>query len=261
MTFRDKVLKIVAGIPAGSVLTYKEVARMAGRSNAQRAVGNILNKNRNPGIPCHRVIKSDGFVGGYNRGSAEKIAKLLREGCIGVMPTDTIYGLVGSALSAKAVERIYRVRKRNVKKPMIILIASFKDLRRFGIELDLKTKVILKKVWPGKVSVILPCRRRKFFYLHRGTKFLAFRIPAVKSLREFLTKSGPLVAPSANPEGAAPAMTVNRAKKYFGQTIDFYLGDGVMSSVPSTLIKIERGRISIERPGADLKRVEEILSK
>lgn len=76
--FKEKVLKIVSRIPKGRVLTYRKVACMAGSPFAYRAVGNILNKNYDPKIPCHRVIRSDGTLGGYNRGVANKI-KLLKE--------------------------------------------------------------------------------------------------------------------------------------------------------------------------------------
>lgn len=78
MTFGEKVLKVAAKIPRGKVLTYKRVAWLAGRPRAYRAVGNILNKNYNPAIPCHRVIRSDGSIGGYNRGTKQK-TELLRQ--------------------------------------------------------------------------------------------------------------------------------------------------------------------------------------
>lgn len=77
--FKQEVLKIVSKIPDGEILTYREVAKMAGNPKAYRAVGNILNKNFNPKIPCHRVIKSDGTTGGYNRGKEEKIDMLNKE--------------------------------------------------------------------------------------------------------------------------------------------------------------------------------------
>ena len=80
MAFREEVYAIVGAIPEGRTLTYKEVAILAGHPKAYRAVGNILNKNYNPEIPCHRVIRSDGTVGGYNRGSAAKEERLKREG-------------------------------------------------------------------------------------------------------------------------------------------------------------------------------------
>lgn len=80
--FTQKVKSIVAKIPKGRVLTYKEVARLAGNPRAFRAVGNILNKNYDPLIPCHRVIRSDGEIGGYNRGNAKKLALLKEEGVV-----------------------------------------------------------------------------------------------------------------------------------------------------------------------------------
>ncbi len=79
MTFKDAVHTVVRQIPAGKTLTYKEVAALAGSPRAYRAVGNILNKNYNPNIPCHRVTRSDGTPGGYNRGAKMKIKKLEEE--------------------------------------------------------------------------------------------------------------------------------------------------------------------------------------
>ena len=80
--FKQKVLNIVCKIPKGKVLTYKQVAKKAGSPLAFRAVGNILNKNYNIDIPCHRVIRSDGKTGGYNRGSENKIKLLHKESAI-----------------------------------------------------------------------------------------------------------------------------------------------------------------------------------
>jgi O-6-methylguanine DNA methyltransferase len=77
--FARRVLSVVKLIPKGKVLTYKQVAIRAGRPRAFRAVGNVLNKNFDPAIPCHRVIRSDGTPGGYNRGTANKIKILKSE--------------------------------------------------------------------------------------------------------------------------------------------------------------------------------------
>jgi L-threonylcarbamoyladenylate synthase len=180
------------------------------------------------------------------------VVALLKNGAVGVMPTDTIYGLVGSALEKKTVERIYRFRKRNLKKPMIILIASLRDLGSFGVVLGTREKMILKKVWPGKVSVVLKCSAKKFAYLHRGTKSLAFRMPDVPRLRAILAKTGPLVAPSANFEGEPPARTILEAKRYFGEKVEFYgTAQRKIVSKPSTLIAINKnGGVSVLRKGA-----------
>lgn len=80
MTFKEKLFKVVSKIPRGKTMSYKEVAKRAGRPMAFRAVSNILSKNFDPKIPCHRVIHSDGKIGDYNRGLKEKIRLLKKEG-------------------------------------------------------------------------------------------------------------------------------------------------------------------------------------
>src|SRR3989338_10388752 len=137
--------------------------------------------------------------------SWKKAALFLKDGAIGVIPTDTIYGICAPALDKKAVEKVYKLKKRDPRKPMIILIGSLDDLRKFNIVLNAWQKKILEQVWPGKVSVVLPCSGKKFAYLHRGTKTLAFRLPKKRELLKILSISGPLVAPSANYEGEKPA--------------------------------------------------------
>lgn len=200
----------------------------------------------------------------------EKIDEKIRHGQIGIIPTDTIYGVAASVWSKKVVERAYKILKRNPKKPFIILVSSLDDLKSFGIKFDRQTENILKKIWPGKVSVILPClpakacpklrhrcRRasasagisKKLQYLHRGTKSLAFRLPKKKSLVNLLEKTGPLISSSANPEGKRPAETIPQAKKYFGNRIDFYSNSGKIKSLPSTLVEIKNGRIRVLRKG------------
>lgn len=77
MTFREKVLGIVRKIPKGRSMTYKEVAIKAGKPKAARAVGAIMRANYDPKIPCHRVIRSDGSLGNYNRGGAMRKREIL----------------------------------------------------------------------------------------------------------------------------------------------------------------------------------------
>ncbi len=84
MSFKDRVLRVVAEIPKGETRTYKQVAALAGSPNAYRAVGNIMSKNNNPKVPCHRVVKSDGTTGGYSGkgGRLGKVNILKKEGAI-----------------------------------------------------------------------------------------------------------------------------------------------------------------------------------
>ncbi|MBI2591332.1 MAG: MGMT family protein [Candidatus Brennerbacteria bacterium] len=78
--FARKIYNVVKLIPRGKTLTYKEAAARASRPKAWRAVGNVLNKNCDPKIPCHRVVRSDGKIGGYNKGVKMKLRLLKKEG-------------------------------------------------------------------------------------------------------------------------------------------------------------------------------------
>ncbi len=77
-TFTELVYEVVKKIPKGKYMTYKEVAIKIGKPNASRAVGTVLSKNFDLAIPCHRVIRSDGKMGGYNRGGVDKKLIILR---------------------------------------------------------------------------------------------------------------------------------------------------------------------------------------
>jgi L-threonylcarbamoyladenylate synthase len=173
----------------------------------------------------------------------------LRKNQVGVIPTDTQYGLVGKALVVPVVERIYQLKQRDHDKPLIILIPALDDLDTFFVKTDERTKSFLTGLWPAPISVILPCQHESFDYLHRGTQTLAFRMPQHPELRELLSNIGPLVAPSANLEGQTPASTIKEAQEYFNAQVDFYLDGGVCDSPPSTLIKIENQTIEVIRQG------------
>jgi L-threonylcarbamoyladenylate synthase len=178
-----------------------------------------------------------------------KEVQILKNKGVGIIPTDTMYGIVGSALSEDVVERIYKLKERDAKKPFIILISSMDDIETFKIDKE-KNKQLLNQLWPGKISIILPCPYEEFSYLHRGQNKVAFRLPDKKDLLEILKETGPLVAPSANYEGMEPARTSKEAKKYFGDKIDFYLDGGKIESLPSTLVEIDNGKLNILRQGS-----------
>ncbi len=172
---------------------------------------------------------------------SDEVIDILKNDGVGVFPTDTLYGIVGSAFSKKAVERIYDVKGRDDNKPFIVLISQVSDLNFFGINLAPDQLSYLDSVWPGPVSVILPCLSDEFSYIHRGTQSIAFRVPGDENVRTFLQKTGPLVAPSANPQGLEPAYTIVEARKYFGDSVDFYVDEGEKRAKPSTIVSMVSG--------------------
>lgn len=183
------------------------------------------------------------------------LVESILSGGLVVMPTDTVFGIVASAFNKKTVERLYEVRGRDENKPCIILCAELSDLDKFDVKLTDFEREVLEKVWPNSVSVVVNCPNYSFEYLHRGLKTLAFRIPKSLELRETLRKTGPILAPSANPQGKPVAKNLEEAKKYFGQKVDLYV-DGEVGDKASTLISFEGNEVKILREGAvDVKNI------
>lgn len=188
----------------------------------------------------------------------KKISAEIKNGAIAVIPTDTIYGIIGSAKKPSIVEKIYHLRKRASTKPMIVLVSSIDEITKLGIKINLKQKEILKKIWPNQISVVFDCSSKNLQYLHRGKKSLAFRIPNNKFLLNLLKITGPVVAPSANFEGGKPAKNIEEAKEYFKNSVSFYIDAGNLDQTPSTVVKLDKLKLAVLREGA-VKIPEELL--
>lgn len=166
----------------------------------------------------------------------ETIVRLLLEGGIGVLRTDTLYGIVAKADNQQAVERVYTVKTRTPTKSPIVLIASVDQLFDSYSEEILDT---LADIWPAKTSIILPSSHAPV-WLTRGNESVAYRLPDNEELRRLLRLTGPLIAPSANPEGQPPAMDIIEARDYFGDKVDFYVDHGVVTDdTPSALYRFK----------------------
>lgn len=178
----------------------------------------------------------------------ETTEALLRPGAIGVIPTDTVYGVAARASDKAAVSRLYELKKRD-DKPGTLIAADIGQLEELGLKHRYLKAV--EQFWPGAVSVVIPASDPTLKYLHRGRASLAVRVPADKTLRAMLKKTGPLVTSSANQPGEPPANTIKEAKAYFGAGVDFYTDGGDLSGhQPSTIIRILDDAIEVLRSGA-----------
>jgi L-threonylcarbamoyladenylate synthase len=175
------------------------------------------------------------------------VAKKLLLGGVGVMPSDTIYGLSCLALDKKAVERIYKLKGRDSKKPVIVLISNLQMLDLLSI--DKAQAEVIKKYWPGALSVVFPAANSPK-WLTRGSGSLAVRWPKNPELCELIDKVGPIVSTSANPENQKPASSIDEAKEYFGNSVGFYIDGGELDSEASTIAELKDGELNVIRPGA-----------
>lgn len=179
----------------------------------------------------------------------DTLAEKLKQGMVGIIPTDTIYGIVASAKIPGAVERVYTLRNRNREKPCIILISDRSELTEFGVTPTDEESDFLGKHWPGAVSILFSCEGSQFLFLHRRVHSLAFRVPDSVWLRNLLRETGPLIAPSANPQGKLAARTLDEARQYFGSRVDFFVDGGMLVREPSTLVRFERNQVKVLRQG------------
>ena len=173
---------------------------------------------------------------------------LTQPAAVGIIPTDTVYGLVARAADQAAVNRLYAVKSRE-DKPGTLIAADIQQLETLGLKHRYLKAV--EQFWPGAVSVVIPVSDPQLEYLHQGKMSLAVRIPDDPKLQELLAKTGPLLTSSANPPGQPVAANIEQAKAYFGTKVDFYEDGGDLSGrEPSTVIRIVDDAIEVLRPGA-----------
>lgn len=176
------------------------------------------------------------------------LVERFKNGAVGLLPSDTVYGISCLALNEDAVARVYKLKDRDYVKPLIILLADNDQAGMLGLNTeDLEPA---RKYWPAPLTVIVPASKVTPRYLHRGTGTLAVRVPDKAELRDFIRRVGPIVSTSANPQGKKPARNPNEAKKYFGEELDFYIDAGVLQAQPSTIVKLKDGKLKPIRKGA-----------
>ncbi len=177
--------------------------------------------------------------------SDSQLIASLQKSAVGVLPTDTVYGLVGRAADEAAVAKLYKLKGRE-HKPGTVIAANIDQLVELGIPRRYLTAVA--QFWPNPISIEVP---HSISYLHQGTGRQAFRIPKDPKLQALLQKTGPLLTSSANQPGKPPANTIQQAKGYFGEKVDFYVEGGDLTGrQPSTLIRMVDDAIEVLREGA-----------
>lgn len=165
----------------------------------------------------------------------KKITQVLADGGIAVVRTDTIYGIIARASKKRAVEKVYEVKHRDPSKQCIILIPGSGSVREHSA-------TIAKYSAPDQppTSVVVPVTDEHEWLL-RGGDSLAYRVVRDEFLKQVVQAVGPVIAPSANPEGLPPARTIEEAKAYFGDQVDVYIDGGEVPEdvQPSRIIQVD----------------------
>lgn len=173
----------------------------------------------------------------------EEAAELLRKGALVAFPTETVYGLGANFHDKKAIEKLYKVKKRPKNKPLTVHIANIEDLRSFIGDLPRSGRRLVNKFWPGPLTLILNSKK--------GKK-IGFRMPANRIAQELISMAGvPVVAPSANISGKPPPTTAEGVLDDLDGQIDMVVDGGPAHiGTESTVLDLTGSAPKVLRKGA-----------
>lgn len=181
-----------------------------------------------------------------------RLARVLREGGLVAVPTETVYGLAANALDAAACRRIFRAKGRPASDPLIVHIHSLEQLAEIA-EPNSAALELARAFWPGPLTLVLPRRDVVPAVVSSGLPSIAVRMPGHPLFRRLLRKTGiPLAAPSANPFGYVSPTSAAHVVAGLGNRIGHILdGGGCRIGVESTIVDIREPRAPrLLRPGA-----------
>jgi L-threonylcarbamoyladenylate synthase len=183
--------------------------------------------------------------------TTESIIKCLKEDGVVLLPTDTVYGLAASPLCPNAVKRIYDLKSRPQHQNLPIMVASIKDLKLLGLDLNVYVKKILTSSYvPGDITIALGFKNKPLVSWLEGREEVAIRIPNHKQLLSVLRKTGPLLVTSANKHGnPTTPLTVDEVLNDLNGSPDLAIDGGIVENVPSTIINCRVQPPVIERTG------------
>ena len=185
----------------------------------------------------------------YN--NIEFYANELKNGKIFVLPTGTIYGICTNALNKQAVKRIYKIKRREYNKPLIVLVDSFKMLKKICCDLNDLEIELASKFWPGPLTMILKKRKIVPNVVTANNDTIGVRIDSSQVVNTLIEKSGvPIVAPSANVSGNLNINSIELLEDEVKDRVDYIVDTGILDNVvESTIVKVEDNNIEILREG------------
>ncbi len=192
----------------------------------------------------------------------ERIADVLTRRQIAALPTETFYALSADPFNRESVERIYALKGREAKKPIIMLIENAQSVPELAIDIPEVFPMLAEHFWPGPLTLLMRSSNRIPVWIDRETGKIGLRVPSSKVMLEILTiMQRPLTGTSANPSGDPPAQTAQQVRQYFDERIDCIVDAGTLGGgQASTLLDITPDVPVLRREGRIRKEeIERVL--
>ena len=194
--------------------------------------------------------------------SIKKAAALIRNGGVVAFPTETVYGLGADGLNPEACARLFEIKGRPRFDPLILHECSAARARKLFSKVPRPALALMKKFWPGPLTLVLPRARAVPDIVTSGLSTVAVRVPSDRHALALIKAAGrPVAAPSANSFGRLSPTTAAHVKKQLGDGPDLILDGGKTEiGVESTIITFENGRPVLLRPGGlPIEEIERIV--
>lgn len=194
----------------------------------------------------------------------KQAVRVLKRGGLVAFPTDTVYGLSADATNPAAVKKIFKVKKRLLSNPLPVLIAQKTDLKKYTINTPIKIKKLIKKLWPGPLTIVLKKKKIIPNIVTAGGKTVGIRVPDnPMALALIKTFGRPLVTTSANFSGKRSPTTARCVQKNLNNKINLILDGGKTKlGVESTVLDCVTSPPTILRSGAiPAKTLEKFIGK
>ena len=180
----------------------------------------------------------------------KEIVKIIKDGGIVIMPTDTIYGIIADATNENAIRKVYELKKRNESKPMLMLVNSYDMLNNYVSEVsDIEYKLI-DKLWPGPLTIIFK-KSNVSDLLTGGLDTVGIRYPNNQLLNDIMKQLGvPLLSTSVNLSGENAATNTKYISKDILEKVDYVLDIGECIGEASSIVIVDDKEIKVLREGS-----------
>ena len=189
----------------------------------------------------------------------EKIKQELEKGGAVVLPTETVYGLFAKALDEKAVDHVYKLKRRPRDKALNLNVASIDDILYFSKHQPAYLKNLVDTFLPGPLTIILEANDRVPYWVNSDLATVGFRMPSHPVTLDLIREFGPLIGPSANISGHASGVSFKEILKDFDQEVLGLEDDSFLTGKDSTILDLSGDKVKILRQGAITR--EDILTK
>ena len=187
------------------------------------------------------------------------IINTLKDGKLVIMPTDTIYGIIGDATNEDVINKVYEVKERPHDKPLLILVSNLSMLHELVTEIPKETEKIINKFWPGPLTILFKKSSKVSDALTANSALVAIRMPNDKRLLNIMNHlNRPLISTSANISSHDAITNPNQLEEKMKEKIDLIVDEGTVNNEASTLITIVNGKIEILREGSLTEKIRKL---